>query len=109
MECKSLRESGKKLKEYDIAYFGASCDPLERNREFANKLKLDYPLLSDFDGNVARAYGILRGRWAERVTIFIDKEGRVAHVESKVDVRKHGEQVLKTLQRLKVPRKSANE
>ncbi|MFT5304142.1 MAG: peroxiredoxin, partial [Mariniblastus sp.] len=35
MECKSLRESGKELKKFNVAYFGASCDPQEKNKEFA--------------------------------------------------------------------------
>ena len=82
---------------------------MEKNKKFAEKLKLKYPLLSDVDRSVAKAYGILRGRWASRVTIFIDKEGRVAAVESKVDVRNHGDQVLKKLESLGVAKKSSDD
>ena len=82
---------------------------MAKNREFAKKIHLDYPLLSDIDGKVAKAYGILRGSRSRRVTFFIDKEGRVAHIESKVDVRKHGEQVAKILDQLKVPKKAEDE
>ena len=38
MQCKSLRESGNDLKKIDVAYFGASCDSLAKNTQFAEKL-----------------------------------------------------------------------
>ena len=92
MQCKSLRESGNDLKKFNVAYFGASCDPLAKNKEFADKLELDYPLLSDTDSKVAAAYGIQRGTRSKRVTIFVDVDGKIAHVESKVNLRAHGQQ-----------------
>ena len=106
MECKSLRESAEELDKFDIAYFGASCDPLEKNKEFAEKLELKYPLLSDIDTSVAESYGILRGKRSRRTTIFVDKEGKIAHIESKVDIRNHGNQIVEQLKKLKFDQKS---
>ena len=100
MECKSLRESAKDLAEFNIAYFGASCDPLERNKQFAEKLEIKYPLLSDTDASVAKAYGIARGNRSKRTTIFVDSDGKIAYIESKVDVRNHGKQVVEQLKKL---------
>src|SRR4026207_195353 len=42
IECKSLAENGEKIRKYDVAYFMASVDPLEKNMEFAkaNKVSL---------------------------------------------------------------------
>jgi len=102
MECKSLRASGKDLKKFNVAYFGASCDPLEKNKEFAEKLELDYPLLSDTDSKVASAYGIQRGKRSKRVTIFVDLDGKIAYVESKVNLREHGKQIVEQLEKLSV-------
>ena len=105
----SLRESGKSLREFNVAHFGASCDPIEKNLEFAKKLDLDFPLLSDTDKKVAKAYGILipeRG-FSKRVTFIIDEEGKIAHIfdgikkEDKVDVTTHGSDVAKKLKELK--------
>ena len=88
-------------------YFGASCDPLEKNKVFAEKLELDYPLLSDTDAKVATAYGIARGKRSGRATIFVNKAGKIAHIESKVNVRSHGKQIVEQLNTLNVERKAA--
>ena len=100
MECQSLRESGKEIKKFDVALFGASCDPIAKNKKFAEKLELQFPLLSDTDKKTAKAYGILSGRWSNRVTIYVDKEGKVAHIEKKVDIRNAGQQLVKKLEEL---------
>ena len=108
MECKSLRESGEELAKFDVAYFGASCDSTEKNKQFFDKLDLNYQLLSDTDRTVAKAYGILnqRGTGSGRTTIFVDKEGKIAHIQSKVSVTKHGKEVVEQLKKLNVDLKS---
>jgi peroxiredoxin len=64
--------------------FGISTDNTPSQREFAEKLKLSFPLLSDFaKRDVARSYGVLlaeRG-FASRATFVIDKQGRIQHIE----------------------------
>ena len=60
-ECKSFRESGDALRKFDAAYFTASRDTAEKNRKFAESLAVDYPILSDPAGDVARAYGVVGG------------------------------------------------
>ena len=35
IECKSLAENGDKIRKFDVAYFMASVDPIEKNTEFA--------------------------------------------------------------------------
>lgn len=109
MECKSLRESATQLDQFQVAYFGASCDPLEKNKQFAEKLELNYPLLSDTDGTVAKAYGIARGNRSRRVTIFVNVDGTVAHIEENVDLRNHGQQIVDKLKELNVPKKEEGE
>ena len=92
-----------------MAYFGASCDTVEKNQKFFDKLDLNYPLLSDTDGKVAAAYGIRMpfGKRSKRVTIFVDKEGKIAHMQSKVNVREHGKEIVEQLKKMKVPMKSS--
>jgi peroxiredoxin Q/BCP len=60
-------------------------DKPEANLKFARRLELPFPILSDPGKQVARAYGVLKiGLFASRKTIVIDREGRVAHIETKV-------------------------
>ena len=64
--------------------FGISTDNIPSQKEFAEKLKLAFPLLSDFaKRQVAAEYGVLftdRG-FANRATFVIDKDGRIQHIE----------------------------
>ena len=64
--------------------FGISTDNIPSQKEFADKLKLTFPLLSDFaKRQVAADYGVLiadRG-FANRATFVIDKKGRIQHIE----------------------------
>jgi len=64
--------------------FGISTDNIPSQKEFADKLKLTFPLLSDFaKRQVAADYGVLfvdRG-FANRATFVIDQEGRIQHIE----------------------------
>jgi peroxiredoxin Q/BCP len=60
-ECASFKEQGGKIREFDVAYFTASNDPAEKNKEFAVSLNADYPILSDSDSSVAK-YGILNDK-----------------------------------------------
>jgi len=73
-----------KFEGTETQVFGISTDNTPSQREFAEKLKLTFPLLSDFaNRNVARAYGVLiaeRG-FANRATFVIDKQGRIQHIE----------------------------
>src|ERR1039457_3485652 len=73
-----------KLEGVETQVFGISADNTPSQKEFADKLKLTFPLLSDFaKRQVAADYGVLivdRG-FANRATFVIDKEGRIQHIE----------------------------
>ena len=92
------------MRAFQVAHFGASCDPLEKNIEFSKKLDLDFPLLSDTDKKVAKAYGILSDRgFSKRVTFIINAEGKIAAIEAKVTTKTHGADLVKKLKELKIP------
>ncbi len=91
-ECKSLRQSTKELHALDVAYFTASVDTPEKNKDFAASLDLDYPILSDPEKTTARAYGVLnpeRGL-AQRWTFYIDKEGVIRAIDKAIKTEKAG-------------------
>ena len=66
-----------------MAYFGASCDTPEYNKEFADELMLDFPLLSDSDRKVALEYGLVVGdkKTPSRWTVYVSKEGKISFVD----------------------------
>lgn len=106
-ECKSMKENSASLKGLDVAYFTASTDPVEGakgNKAFAESLSLDYPILSDPDGKVAKAYGILKpdGKAANRVTFYIGADGKISHVDSAVKTDSHGADIAAKLKELGV-------
>jgi peroxiredoxin len=64
--------------------FGISEDNIPSQKAFAEKLKLTFPLLSDFaKRQVAAEYGVLFPDYgfANRATFVIDKQGRIQHIE----------------------------
>ena len=116
IECKSLAENGDKIRMYDVAYFMASVDPIEKNTEFAKatsvklgdaevaKKEADFPLLSDPTKQVAKAYGVLNERGvANRWTFYIDKDGRIAHIEKAVKPDTSAADMVTKLAELRVP------
>ncbi|MEQ9408483.1 MAG: peroxiredoxin [Fuerstiella sp.] len=106
-ECKSFRANGEAIREYEVKYFTASCDTVDRNTEFAKSLELDYPILSDPGKQVAEAYGVVHEGRAnpERWTFVIGEDGKIRHIDKKVRTDTHGEDLVSLLAELKVPKK----
>ncbi|CAN5863787.1 peroxiredoxin [soil metagenome] len=106
-ECKAFKEQGNQLKDLEVAYFTASTDDAETNTKFAQSLDLDYPILSDPTGEVARAYGVMmpdRGL-ARRVTFYIDKEGVIREIDSKINTENAGADVANKIKELGIASK----
>lgn len=87
-----------------MAYFGASVDPAETNKQFAESLNLNYPLLSDPGKEVARAYGVITGdkATASRWTFYIGKDGKILYIDKSVSPATHGTEVVTRLKALGV-------
>ena len=63
-----------------------AADGEKGNKAFAESEKADFPILSDPTKETARAYGVLhpeRG-FAMRWTFYIDKDGKIAHIDKAV-------------------------
>src|SRR5262245_36741423 len=120
IECKSLAENGEKIKMYDVSYFMAIVDPIEKNTEFAKaksvtlgqganqqvveKKEADFPLLSDPSKDIAKAYGVLNDRGvANRWTFYIDKNGKISYIEKTVKPETSAEDMVGKIEELKVP------
>ena len=104
----SLRDHNAEIVAKGAAVLGVSTQGEESHRKFTKKYNLNFPLLSDTEGKVGRAYGTIGGGglisklksaagMADRVTFVIDEKGTVAHVIDKPDVANHAEEVLALL------------
>ena len=95
---------GSGLDKYDVAYFTASCDEPETNRNYAEALKLDYAILSDPDKKTAKAFGVLNEKrgFASRWTYYIGKDGKVLFIDKDVKAGTHAQAIVAKLKELGV-------
>jgi thioredoxin-dependent peroxiredoxin len=99
IECKSLAEHGDMIRKYNVEYFMASVDPIDKNIEFAKaksvdlggtrgvveKKEADFPILSDPTKATATAYGVLgQSGVANRWTFYIGKDGKIQAIEKTI-------------------------
>ena len=71
--------------------YGISTDNTPSQKAFAQSLNLSFPLLSDFrDRKVSQDYGVYvpQAGVANRVTIVIDKDGKIDFIEFGGDAMK---------------------
>jgi peroxiredoxin Q/BCP len=79
---------------------GISVDDVDRQQKFADKNGFDFPLLSDPDRAVAKAYGVKRPGplMNARATFVIGEDGRVVEViKSEVNMDTHADKALAAL------------
>lgn len=105
-ECRSIGLTFAALEGFDAAVFAASGDSVETNREFAESMGIGFPILSDPDGTVARAYGVLGplglpSRW----TVYIGVDGRILDIDRSVHTGSHGADIASALGQFGVPRR----
>ncbi|MEJ2702040.1 MAG: thioredoxin-dependent thiol peroxidase [Sedimentisphaerales bacterium] len=88
----SVRDASKELKKLGVAAVGISPDEPSRQKKFDDKYSLGFPLLSDPDHKVAKAYGAwgkksMYGKTYEgiiRSSFVIDGTGKIIQASYKV-------------------------
>ncbi|HUR36164.1 MAG TPA: peroxiredoxin [Vicinamibacterales bacterium] len=105
-ECRSIGLERSALGAFDAAVFAASGDTVETNREFAASTGIEFPILSDPDKSVARAYGVLGPlglprRW----TVYVGTDGRILAIDRDVRMGNHGADIIGALARFGVSRR----
>lgn len=81
---------------------GISRDDVAKQKQFADRHQFDYPLLSDANGDVAKIFGVQRGKLGERLgapvkrwTFVIGQDSRVITViHSETNMNMHADQAL---------------
>ena len=103
IECKSLVDDGHLIRKYKVSYVMASVDPIEDNRDFATKMKADFPMLSDPSKETAKAYDVLNFFGvASRVTFYIGKDGKILKIDDDISPKSAAKDIANTLQQLNV-------
>lgn len=114
----AYRDAMTKLKRKDVAVIGVSGDSVKNHQHFRDKHQLNFPLLADPQGEIAKAFGVKtfkggkfsmdiegepiafeRTLTAQRWTFVIDKQWKIAHVDRKVNAAKDSEKVFKVIEK----------
>jgi peroxiredoxin Q/BCP len=84
---------------------GISMDSVEKQAEFTTKNDLDYPLLADVNGEVAKLFGVKRSLdllKVKRMTFVIGQDRRIIEViNSEMNMNTHADKSLHALRELK--------
>jgi thioredoxin-dependent peroxiredoxin len=98
MEACGFRDESENLPK-GVVVLGISKDTVEAQKKFAERHGLKFRLLADEDGAVIRAYGVngLAG-YAQRKTVVLDREGRVAKLYESVNPLTHARRVREDLE-----------
>jgi len=99
-----FRDLGTEFAQLGAQRVGISADKVDKQQQFSSKYEFGFPLLSDTDKSVAKAYGVRRGPGIipnKRATFVIGTDGIVKDlVRSEVNMSKHADQALETLRKL---------
>ncbi|MDA8850783.1 thioredoxin-dependent thiol peroxidase [Flavobacteriaceae bacterium] len=102
LEVCDLRDHYQELKDKGYSLLGVSADNEKRQKNFADKFELPFPLLADEDKTVIETFGVwgpkkFQGKEYEgihRMTFIINEKGLVERLISKVKTKEHAAQIL---------------
>ncbi|MCA6364835.1 MAG: thioredoxin-dependent thiol peroxidase [Bacteroidetes bacterium] len=98
----SLRDNYKAMLKAGYAVLGVSADTVKKHQSFINKYDLPFPLISDPELSLIKAYDVwgkkqFMGRIFDginRTTFVINEKGKIEEVISEVDTAGHAAQIL---------------
>lgn len=101
-EACDLRDNEDALKARGYEIIGVSADSVKRQKNFADKYNLSYPLLADEDKKIINAFGVwgpkkFMGREFDgihRTTFLVNEKGLITDVIEKVKTKEHAKQIL---------------
>lgn len=101
-EMESFAKDWVEFRTLGCEILGISSDPIEKHQAFAEKLRLEFPLLSDADKSVSRLYEVDSLLGTRRAYFIVDLEGiiRYKHVELLPITRRETPELLQTLRGL---------
>jgi peroxiredoxin Q/BCP len=115
----SYRDNQEELAALDAVTVGISGDEIQNLKYFKEAHNLNFPLLSDPEGNIANSFGVpikdggsikrivdgkevtlTRGVTTSRWTFVIDKKGNIAHADTQVNAEKDSGLVIEKIKSL---------
>ena len=101
-EACNLRDHYKELKEAGYVLLGVSADTEIKQKKFADKFNLPFPLLADTEKTILNSFGVwgpkkFMGKEYDvihRMTFILDENGVVERVIEKVKTKEHATQIL---------------
>ena len=106
-EACSFRDADLKIKALGVKILGVSRDSIDSHQNFITKFNLNFPLLSDPEGNILTAYGAWKGPTPGktpldvlRSTFLIDGDGVIRKIWRDVKPEGHAEEVLAEVEKL---------
>lgn len=93
-EAQSFRDNYQEYQNKDMVVLGVSMDDEASHKQFKEKYGLPFQLLVDQDGAISKAYDVDGGGYSKRVTYIIDGDGKISHVEDKVQTATHATDIL---------------
>jgi len=80
---KAYQQNLAKLEAADTQVLGMSMDSPFSNKAWAEQIGVTFPLLSDWGGEVTRAYGIFNPAYkaARRATFTISPQGKIENIQ----------------------------
>jgi len=101
----SFRDQFEVFKEADALIIGISGQSVKSHKEFAEKHRLSFTLLSDKGNKLRKLFGVstnLLGLLPGRVTYIADKTGKVIYlINSQMQSTKHVDEALRILKEIK--------
>ncbi|HCR00157.1 MAG TPA: hypothetical protein DIU48_12095 [Acidobacteria bacterium] len=90
------------MSQIDMAYFMISVDDPQTNKEFAESLDSDFPLLSNPTKEVAEAYGVVTAERAlpYRWTYIIGGDGNILRIDKEVNPSTAGQDLVRHMTEL---------
>lgn len=115
----TYRDSMKEFQDKNVEVIGISGDTVENHKQFKSAHKLNFTLLADPEGKIAKAFGVEtreggsfstnlggqeltldRGITAMRWTFVIDKDWEIAFLDKSVNPSKDAENVMAIVEKL---------
>jgi len=94
-----FRDLSEVFDEADAVVIGISGQSVESHKEFAEKNRLNYTLLSDNENKVRKLFGVpdrIFGFIPGRVTYVADRSGKVVYIfDSQTEIQRHADEALK--------------
>ncbi|BBM36080.1 thioredoxin-dependent thiol peroxidase [Pseudoleptotrichia goodfellowii] len=108
-EACSFRDNFERIANKGVTVLGISKDSIKKHKNFKEKNKLPFLLLSDENNDVCEKYQVWKEKMnfgkkyfgIERSTFLIDNKGNIVKEWRKVKVNGHVDEVLKEIENLK--------